>query len=113
MTRTIEIGKNTYTFENESFSNSRNWGHKTRLYLNGILISENKSIYLNRTWESYQYQSCMQGAVHNYLDRELEFAIRSYKEANGIKRLTHERKQEVQKAFNKEYGDLQVLLHEL
>lgn len=43
----------------ESFSNSRNWGHKARVYYKNELVEEKKIIYYNRTWERYIYESIM------------------------------------------------------
>lgn len=97
--RAIKIGNNNYEFENESFSNYRNWGHKTRLYLNRYLISENKCIYLNRTWESYQFQSCMKGAVYNLIEEEFENLILNYKTENNVKRLKSSVKEELRSEF--------------
>lgn len=89
------INNNTYEFANKSFSNYNNWGHTSKLFKNNYLMSENKSIYLNRTWESYEYQSCMKGCVYNLIDEELKELVSNYKSSNGISRLSKEKRQEI------------------
>ena len=58
--------------------------HKSKLYLNGELLSEARASYLNRTWESYRYQSVMKQAVRNAIENE----ISAEKSKRQIKRLT-------------------------
>ena len=52
------------SFVCESFSNSKNWGHKATAYYNGVEVGTTKCIYQNRTWEVYQYQTVMMSLVH-------------------------------------------------
>lgn len=47
------------TVSAESFSNSRNWGHKVTAFLNGKEIATKKVFYLNRTWERYTYETAL------------------------------------------------------
>lgn len=71
-------------FKNE-YKNTRNgFCHISELYNDGKLISVAKRSYLNRTWESYTYQSVMKDAVHNAIEEE----ILAQKSLRGIKRLT-------------------------
>ena len=45
--------------------NTRNgFYHKTELYIDSEFILECKCNYLNRTWESYPYQSVMKDALY-------------------------------------------------
>jgi hypothetical protein len=71
-------------------------GHKTRLYINDNFVGEHKVRYINRTWESYQYQSCMKGVLWNYIDELLKEYIQAYKDANGVERLTKGLKEELE-----------------
>jgi len=87
------INNNNYEFVNESFNTYRNWGHKTKLYKNSQLISEGKCIYLNRTWEAYQYQSVMRVAIDNLMEEEVKDLISDYKESKNIKRLSKDTKE--------------------
>lgn len=95
MTTTRELNGNVYEFINDSFSNSRNWGHKSRLYKNNQLVTDAKAIYLNRTWESYQYQSVMKSTVYNAIEAEMADILFKYKNDNGISRLKQEKKDEL------------------
>jgi len=108
----FNIKNNEYQFVNESFSNSRNWGHKTKLFKNGSEISDHKSIYYNRTWESYQYQSCMRGSVYTLIDIEFADIISKYKIAYNIKRMASTLKQELRDKFES-HNELFSLLKKL
>lgn len=76
---------NTYRSTRSGFS------HTTELHNEGRLLSTAKCYYINRTWEAYTYQSCMQKAVYIAMENE----IQTQKELMGIKRLTKEKKQEI------------------
>jgi len=102
------INNNTYEFVNESFNNYRNWGHKTKLYKNNELISEGKCIYLNRTWESYPYQTVMGVTIGNLIDEEIKEIVSNYKESKGIKRLSKSIKEELISEY-KLYSELEQL----
>jgi hypothetical protein len=99
MNREIKVNENTYLFVNEGFSNSRNWGHKTRLFKNNHEISSKKIIYLNRTWEAYEFQSCMKCAIDILIAEELSEKINKFKEDNDISRL----KKELREALTTKY----------
>lgn len=43
------------------------WGHEVELWLDSNILMTNKISYYNRTWETFQFQSCMQNAVYNYM----------------------------------------------
>ena len=57
-----------------------------------MLVTENKTIYLNRTWEAYRYQSSMIACVYNLIEQEVESSKLNYKEVNNIKRMTKRHK---------------------
>lgn len=78
----------SYTFINESWSTSNSWGHRTILFKgdNCYPMGENNIRYYNRTWEVYQYQSCMQGCVNNIIDVLINEYIANYKSKNNITR---------------------------
>lgn len=108
----FSINDNEYEFINDSFSNSRNWGHTTRLLKNGREISNQKSIYYNRTWESYQYQSCMKGSVYDLIDIEFAKVISECKITNGIKRMAADVRTKLQEDFEHN-SELFTLLQKL
>ena len=67
--------------------------HKTKLYIDSEFILECKCNYLNRTWESYPYQSVMKQALDNALESE----ILREKNLKGIKRLTKQLRETIVK----------------
>lgn len=97
---------NVYQFINESFSNSRNWGHKSQLFINNVYIEDDKRIYLNRTWESYQYQSVMKEIVWKLIAQEQKQAVDKYKSDNGIKRLSSEKRIEIESSVGTELKEI-------
>ena len=77
-----------------SYGKTRNgFYHKTELYIDSEFILECKCNYLNRTWESYPYQSVMKGALHNAIESE----ILREKNLKGIKRLTKQLRETIVK----------------
>ena len=99
--RTLKIGKRVWQLVNESWSNSNGWGHKTNVIRNGFDFGETKTKYLNRTWESYTYQSNMFKAVNNIKEDELNRFIESYKYKNNVDRFKKGEKEQVIKDFEK------------
>lgn len=100
---------NVYEFINESWITNRSWGHKTKLYLNGQYIDDNKVTYFNRTWESYQYQSCMKGLIYKRIKIMLKDYINTYKLNLGIKRLPNGKKAELEVEFKQQSELYEVL----
>jgi len=79
-------------FKNEYKSTRSGFSHTSRLYSDtGDLISEATCRYINRTWESYHFQSSMKAAVLKAIDSEIE----KQKNLQGIKRLTQKKKEEI------------------
>jgi len=98
------------TFSNSSFSNYRNWGHISELLIDGKLVSRYKAIYYNRTWESYQYQSVMRGALSNYIDSLFLDEVNNFKSTNNIKKLSSVKKDELLADFKQKYAHLYAKL---
>lgn len=80
-------------FINTAKSTRSGFYHKTELYIDSEFILECKCNYLNRTWESYPYQSVMKDALHNAIESE----ILREKNLKGIKRLTKQLKETIVK----------------
>lgn len=80
-------------FKNEYKSSRSGFSHTSRLYHeSGNLLAEAKCNYLNRTWEVYPFQSSMRQAVAKAIENE----IKSQKYQMGIKRLTKEKRAEIE-----------------
>lgn len=113
MKRTVTTkAGNVYEFINESWSRSGRWGHKSILYLNDRYIDDNKVTYLNRTWESYPFQSCMKDLIYKRIKIMLEDFIDTYKLDLGIKRLPNGKRAELEVEF-KQQSELYEVLKQL
>lgn len=84
----IQTTNGVYNVGMETWSTSRAWGHKTYLFDNfGNEIATNKVTYYNRTWESYEYQTCLLGMIRELIDTKRNEYMARYKDAHNIKRL--------------------------
>ncbi len=111
--RKLRIGKNTWELINETWENSRAWGHKTNVLKNGVEYASHRCRYYNRTWEMYTYQSCMFGAIAEIKNEKLASFIDNYKQENNITRFKKGEKENVTKMFEKtEIGKELKKLHD-
>ena len=80
-------------FKNEYKSSRSGFSHTSRLYHeSGNLLAEAKCNYINRTWEVYPFQSSMRQAVAKAIENE----IKTQQAHMGIKRLTKEKRAEIE-----------------
>jgi hypothetical protein len=80
-------------FKNEYKSSRSGFSHTSRLYHeSGNLLAEAKCKYINRTWEVYPFQSSMRQAVAKAIENE----IKTQQAQAGIKRLTKEKRAEIE-----------------
>ena len=96
---------------NESWSTSRNWGHKTNVIVNGYDYGTYKVTYCNRTWESYAFQTCMSGAVREIIEDNITRYLANYKYTNNITRFKKGQKEELIAKY-KENNDLMIDLEQ-
>lgn len=79
-----------------SYETRNSWGHKAELLLNNNhTLANTKIVYINRTWERYQYQSVILKVLRNYMDYFIEDFINDYKIQNSIVRLNSDLKQQL------------------
>lgn len=79
-------------FKNEYKKTRSGFSHTSKLYDDNYnLIATSKCNYLNRTWESYSFQTSMKRAVEIAIENE----IQRQKELQGIKRLTKQKRDEI------------------
>lgn len=97
-----KINKIEYQFNCRTFDNRYSWGHKVQFIVNNRIVTENKIVYYNRTWESFKYQTAINGAINLYYNDLFNKFIADYKENNNITRLKKEIKEQLQKDFNKQ-----------
>lgn len=92
--RKIELNGIAYEFVCDSRNTRTGFAHDCTLFKNGRQESKATCYYYNRTWENYQYQTVMRSAVGKALAELEDDLLTAWKKANGIKRLTAERKKE-------------------
>lgn len=104
-----------FEFVNDYGYTSYGFYHNTTLFENGVIIMTNRCNYINRTWENYAYQTVMLGAVRKLLDNRETVIKAEYKRINNIKRLTKEKKTEIEKVVkqDKRIKELTALRTEL
>lgn len=81
-----------FEFDCEYKDTRDGFNHFVRLYMNGDLIAEEKRHYINRTWETYRYQSAMIGAINNALAHEKARVREEYLRENNCKNVTEKRR---------------------
>lgn len=110
------VNVNGYKFINE-FGGTRNgFYHKTILLnKNGNEIADYRINYLNRTWESYTFQSVMQNCVYTLIENKFVDFLKLAKQKHGIKRLSKEKKLQARKVFENltEIRELQEVYYNL
>ena len=80
-------------FINTAKNTKNGFYHKTELYIDNEFILECKCSYINRTWESYCFQSVMKQALYEAIENE----ILREKNLKGIKRLTKQLRETIVK----------------
>jgi len=92
-----------------SSRNTRNgFAHDARVFIDGRSYPSDQATcnYINRTWESYCYQTVMQRLANaqatKYAARELD----DYMKERGYKRMTAKRKNEFAQYLDENAGDL-------
>lgn len=70
------------------------WGHEVELWLDTNILMSGKISYYNRTWETFQYQSCMQNTVYNYMKLlENKIFTKAREDANTTRLTTNAKEQ--------------------
>lgn len=112
--KVMVLGKE-YLFVNESIGNRSGFVHRSTLMENDREVATYKIQYINRTWESYRYQSVMMGLVYNLIDSKRELYLRRIKDSNGWSRWPKGRKAECSKVFetSQEFKTLETLINSL
>lgn len=83
-----------FEFICETWSTRSAWGHECKLYEGDSYepVSRARVRYYNRTWEAYQYQSVMMGAVYSLIRERRADLVQAWKDAHGRKRATEAQK---------------------
>lgn len=108
--KVIHTKDHEYTFINTAYSTHNGFAHHTVLFEDDspYEIAQNTIHYLNRTWESYTYQTVMTGCVNYLLDVREKYLINTFKAQNNISRLTKKYHEKIQDILNNDstYQDL-------
>lgn len=82
-------------YEVSGSSQASLWGHEVYLIVDGKEVSYNKIPYYNRTWESFTYQSCMLGAIGNYLEEIEKNLLSDARIQNNVRAIKKDQKEEI------------------
>ena len=96
--RTIKI-KN-FTFVCTSKNTRNGFKHEAQMLINETFVSEAAQHWVNRTWESFTYQSVMRNCVQNYI-AQIEYGIETnYRNENKVIRKTKKHSEKLNELFN-------------
>lgn len=112
---TIEVNGIEYRFENVARNTHSGFKHTTEVFRDGRYIKNRTVHYINRTWESYRFQSVMRNAISDLMDWEMDNYLDDYKGAHDIKRWNKTLKDEVIKQCREQesYKELQEVMSKL
>lgn len=111
----IEVNGVEYRFINEWRNTSSGFKHTTEVFRDDSYLTNRSNYYLNRTWESYQFQSVMRNAINGLMNWAMNNYLEAYKEEHNIKRWNKTLKEEVQKQCKEQesYKELQEVMGKL
>ena len=96
-TKTVNTSKHSYLFINRTSCHRYGFTHISNLLRDGIEIQEGRAHWVNRTWENYYYQSSMRNAVYRLIEIRRYHLENRFKEENGYKKLTAQRREVFEK----------------
>lgn len=100
----MDIDNYDIEFINQSVSTRNGFKHESVCFINGVKVGKNVVHYLNRTWESYRFQTVMSGLIYKLIEDKTEYLKEEFKKKHGYKKLTPKRKEEFQKFVNDDSG---------
>lgn len=101
----FNIDEYEFEFVNESYDTRNGFKHVSTLFVNNCKQIENTCHYLNRTWESYRYQTVMRGCVYMLIENRIGNLKSNFKNRNGYLKMTAKRNEE----FENEIKDDDIL----
>lgn len=107
--KVFKDGQHVANFGFEAIYRSYNYGftHEVNMFYSMFEVdrtghNSSKATYYNRTWECYEYQSCISGCLYNLLEEVKKEIKDRIKEKNGWKKLTEDRKKTVEEAIEQD-----------
>ena len=80
-------------FKNSARNTRGGFAHDTQMFIDGILEMTNSAHYINRTWESYAFQSVMRQAVYLRIEEERNKLVNEWKATNNKQRISKDVKE--------------------
>lgn len=90
----FKVGDDNYTFVNHTESSQSGFTHISELFKNGSYKGHARIHYVNRTWESYQFQSVMRRNVSRLMDNRALDLMEEFKTRHNYSRITEKRRRE-------------------
>lgn len=101
---TKKINGNYYSFVCNSRNTRNGFAHDCTLFHGEKAIAKATANYLNRTWESYRYQSVMLSAVSKAIRDEKNDITEQVKDLNGWKNLNEKRRNFIEQMCDNDAG---------
>jgi hypothetical protein len=105
----FEFNANGHRFEFVCTSRSTRGGfaHDAAVFIDGRAYEAARETchYINRTWESYTYQTVMARLAGGRIAQHMEWELEDWKEARGYQRMTGRRKEEFAGFIDKNAGE--------
>jgi len=90
----VKVGDKEYMFYNRTEGTRSGFKHITQCFVNDVLKHSHKVCYLNRTWESYHYQTVMKGCIASMINDRQEYINANYKRENNLVRISSKKAKE-------------------
>ncbi len=75
-------------FKNSARNTRSGFAHDTQMFIDDQLETKATCHYLNRTWESYTFQSVMKQAVYLRIEEERAKLVNEWKATNNKQRIS-------------------------
>lgn len=108
-------GCKDFTFVCESLGTRHGFKHVCTLFAMDSQYPEESATcyYYNRTWESWCYQTVCREVVHKIIERTKKRAVDNYKYLNKLKRISAEKRKEIEDSCPEVVNTWQPLLDSL
>lgn len=90
----IEMNGKVYEFVNETKDTRHGFAHVSTLLIDNYETMKHRCNYLNRTWESYRYQTSMKGCMCDLIEELTERLKKQFMTANMYGKMTDKRRKE-------------------
>ena len=104
----FDVNGHSFRIQNYYDDNRSGFNHTSVLFMDGLRLGEARLHYINRTWETYAYQTSAESAISDYVSYLRDGAARRYKLNHNIGRFTKTHKDNFEREFASD--DLSVSL---